>query len=246
LGGYYPVMMNIEGRRCVVVGGGAVAERKTKGLLEAGADVLVVSPALTPGLEALGASGRIRLERRPFASGDLKDAALAFAASDSPEANAAAAAEAVAAGIPVNRADHGDAGTFITPAVVRRGGLLVAVSASGAGPGLASRLAKTIDEEYGGEWEAFTAWLGRVRAMVMSPERGFGPELRRRLMRAALDVPEAAWSADRDEIDIDRRLNGLLAQLSGGTTDESGAEAADDRGRHKTERAGADPDGPGH
>lgn len=243
MGDYYPAMLRIEGRRCVVIGGGRVAERKVRGLLAAGADVLVVAPALTAQLAQLADEGKLRVERRAYAEGDVAGAALAFAATDSRETNAAVAAEAEAAGIPVNVADAGEDGSFLTPAVVRCGGLVLAVSASGVGPGLAARIAGELERRYGAEWESHARWLGELRKRAKA--RIAEAALRRRLLQAALDVPAAERAADTDASDFDRRLSTLLAQLSGGMTDDSGAEAEDDQGGHEAERPGADPDGSG-
>src|SRR5262245_62177907 len=116
----FPLFVELEGRPCVVFGGGAVAERKVLALLEAGAVVTVVSPALAPPLAALASAGRIAHVPRCYAAGDLAGAALAFAATDDGSVNAEVAAEGRARGVWVNAADdpaHCDA---ILPAVFHR------------------------------------------------------------------------------------------------------------------------------
>ncbi|MBB6672292.1 bifunctional precorrin-2 dehydrogenase/sirohydrochlorin ferrochelatase [Cohnella nanjingensis] len=226
---YYPVMLRIEGKRCVVFGGGAVAERKAAGLLEAGAAVTVVSPTLTPLLETWAADGKIAADRRLGAADDLDGAALAFAATDRPEANRRLAEEARLRGVPVSVADDGEAGDFVAPAVVRRGDLVFAVSASGAGPALAARLAGELAERYGPEYGPLAAALRRVRAEV----RAAVPDAadRRRLLRTAVgDAALAEWR----RLGPDAAGAVLLARLRALAEEEEGR-----RGR------GEPPDPPG-
>src|SRR5262245_30917254 len=103
--GWYPVTLQLEGRRCVVVGGGQVAQRKVEGLLTAGAVVTVISPALTPELTALAGARRVHHTRRAYRAGDLKGFVLAFVATDSPSVTAAVAREGRRRGVLVNAAD---------------------------------------------------------------------------------------------------------------------------------------------
>ncbi len=156
--GLFPLFVDLEGRPCVVLGGGAIALRKVEGLLAAGAVVTVVSPALAAGLAALAAEGRVAHVARAYAEGDLAGAALAFAATDDGAVNAAGAREGRARGVWVNAADdpaHCDA---ILPAVVRRGALTVAVSTGGASPALAravrERIEAALPDAYGALAEA--------------------------------------------------------------------------------------------
>ncbi len=140
--------MDVSGRRCVVVGGGGVASRKARGLLASGACVTVVSPVVSPEIESMD----VTVERRPYAPGDLAGAALAFAATDRREVNAAVAREARDNGIPVNVADRPAEGDFALPSVLRRGGLQVAVSTGGASPTLARRVRDALEPSFAAEW----------------------------------------------------------------------------------------------
>ncbi len=121
----YPVALELSGRRVVVVGGGTVAARRTRGLLEAGADVQVISPRVCLELTQLG----VTVIRRGYQDGDLADAWLVQACTDDPAVNAAVAAEAEALRIPCVRADLAAGGTARTPAVARSGSVTVAVTA---------------------------------------------------------------------------------------------------------------------
>ncbi|HVQ92110.1 MAG TPA: uroporphyrinogen-III C-methyltransferase [Mycobacteriales bacterium] len=123
----YPLLLDLTGRRVVVVGGGAVALRRAGGLVEAGALVHVIAPSVLPALAALG----VAVHRRRYADGDLAGAWLAHACTDDPAVNAAVAAEAERHRVPCVRADAAAGGTARTPATARSGGLTVAVNADG-------------------------------------------------------------------------------------------------------------------
>ena len=144
----YPLFMDVSGSRCVVVGGGGVASRKARGLLESGARVVVVSPEVVPEIEGMD----VTVERRPYRPGDLAGAALAFAATDRRDVNAAVAREAKENGIPVNVADRPAEGDFALPSVLRRGGLQVAVSTGGASPTLAREIRAAMEPSFAAEW----------------------------------------------------------------------------------------------
>jgi uroporphyrin-III C-methyltransferase len=130
-GAVYPVGLRLSGRRVVVVGGGQVAHRRVAGLLEARADITVVSPVVTPALEALVAPGSVTWLARPYADGDLAGAWYAVAATDDPAVNAAVAAEAERERIFCARADDRAASSVWTPAVGRQGDLVVGVHGGG-------------------------------------------------------------------------------------------------------------------
>jgi precorrin-2 dehydrogenase/sirohydrochlorin ferrochelatase len=167
----FPLVLNVAGRRCVVVGGGAVAERKTRALLDADARVEVVAPALkATGLMELVAAGRVCHVAAPFMAEHLDgETLLVIAATDQPNVNAAVAKAARSRCVLVNLAapageDPNEAGgDFVTMATVRRGDLLVALTTGGAGPALAARLRRELDEHFGPEWAAYVALLGEMR-----------------------------------------------------------------------------------
>ena len=127
----YPVGLRLAGRRVVVVGGGTVAHRRVAGLLEARAQVTVVSPVLTPALEALATPGSVAWHPRRYVDGDLAGAWYAVAATDDPEVNAAVATEAERNRVFCARADDRAASTVWTPAVGRQGDLVVGVHGGG-------------------------------------------------------------------------------------------------------------------
>ena len=132
-GDFYPVTLNVSGRRCLVVGGGRVAARKVQGLVACGAEVTVIAPSICAELVALGPS-RIRLERRSYAPGDVAGFRLVISATGDPHVDGTVSAEAEALGIWVNSADDPAHCTFIVPSVHRDGPLTIAVSSGGASP----------------------------------------------------------------------------------------------------------------
>jgi uroporphyrin-III C-methyltransferase/precorrin-2 dehydrogenase/sirohydrochlorin ferrochelatase len=127
----YPVGLRLTGRRVVVVGGGQVAHRRVAGLLEAGAEVTVVSPEVTPALEALVAPGSLIWIRRRYEPGDLDGAWYAVAATDDPAVNAAVVAEADRSRIFCARADDRRESSVWTPAIGRHGDVVVGVHGGG-------------------------------------------------------------------------------------------------------------------
>ncbi len=143
----------------MVVGGGEVANRKARKLLQARAKVVVISPNVKPELASMAAEVR----RRPYREGDLEGAFLAFAATDSREVNAAVAGEARERGIPVNVADKPSEGDFALPSTLRRGQLQVAVSTGGASPTLAQRIRRELEGAFSFEWAGIVEELGRAR-----------------------------------------------------------------------------------
>ncbi len=160
---FYPVFLNLRGRRAVVIGGGAVAEQKVLGLLSAGAHVTVVSPETTPRLAELAAAGEIDLRRRPYRSGDLAGARLAIGGTDDRAANAAVWAEAEREGVLLNAVDDLDHCSFIAPAIHREGDITVAVSTSGKSPALAARLRQRVTQLLGPAEARLCALLGELR-----------------------------------------------------------------------------------
>src|SRR5262245_21193120 len=143
---FYPVFLNLQNKRVVVVGGGEVAERKVESLLETGALITVVRPTLTSKLDGLAQANRIHILRRRYADGDCDGAAFVFTATDDPKVSAEVYHAANQSGALVNTADQPALCDFILPAVARQGDIAIAVSTGGTSPGLAARLRDKIAE----------------------------------------------------------------------------------------------------
>lgn len=209
--GWYPMLVRLDGRTVVVIGGGRVAERKVAALLEAEARVRVVSPSLTPALRRWAEEGRVEAVLREAEEADLDGAYLAFVAGGGDEFRARMIAAAKMRGVPVNAAGEGEEGDFLTPAVVRRGDLVLAVSASGASPALAARIAAELAERYGPEYVRLCKALRAVRRTVKA--RVPDPAERRRLLAAAASEGGAAVLLAADVLPEGDELVALLRTL---------------------------------
>ena len=160
----YIACLKLKGRRCMVVGGGAMGLEKTEGLLSCGGDVTVVSPAAGPELEGLAAEGSISWEQREYAgSRDLEGKFMVIACTDSTEVNIRIYEDAERRAMLVNIVDVPPLCNFILPAIVRTGPLAVAISTAGASPALAKRMKREIGELFGEEYAQLAIMLNDVR-----------------------------------------------------------------------------------
>lgn len=162
--GYYPMFLNIDGRRCIVVGGGKVALRKVRALLEYGANTEVISPDLCSQLVELVEQGQIRTLRRCYQPGDLKKALIAIVATDDSDINQQVVKEARREGVLVNVADDLENSDFIVPSYTHRGGITIAVSTAGKSPALARKIRTRLEKELGDEYASLVHLIGEVRA----------------------------------------------------------------------------------
>jgi len=166
LSSYYPLFLNINGKRCVVFGGGQVALRKVRVLLEHGAKVEVISPALCPELAQLADDGEIKVLLRKYRGGDLKGAFVTIAATDDSEINLKVARQAQRHAILVNVVDDAENSNFILPSYVRRGDVIIAVSTAGKSPALARKIRTRLEETFGDEYASVALLIDEVRAKV--------------------------------------------------------------------------------
>ncbi len=198
---YFPVHLDIRNRTTVVVGGGSVAERKCLSLLHAGARVRVVSPEMVPGMHKLVSEGRIEHRDREYREGDLADAFLVFAATDRHEVNMAVAAEAETRGIPANIADSPGMSSFVSPAVIVRGDLLITVSTGGTSPALARKIREDLEARFGPEFDMTLRLLGAVREKLLTEKHG--SQYNKKLLNTLVshDVPELFRNKSFNEID---------------------------------------------
>ena len=164
---YYPVFLDITRKRCVVIGGGRVAGRKCTPLIRAGARVVVISPQLTQGLEALKKKGLIRHTGRQYRRGDMKSAFMAIAATDSREINLKAVADAAMHKTLLNVVDNPPLCNFIVPSVLRRGPLTIAISTGGVSPAMARTIRKSLEGLYSTELSKYLRLLNTIRRKAM-------------------------------------------------------------------------------
>jgi len=167
IGQYYPVNLNICGRRCIVIGGGEVALRKVQILLEYGAEVDVISPELDLRLIKLAKDNQIRTFARDYKDGDLEGSFIVVAATDSDEINSQVSAEARRRSILINVVDDAKRSDFIVPSVMRRGDITITVSTSGRSPALARKLRTQIEQEIGQGYAALTNLIAEVRQEII-------------------------------------------------------------------------------
>lgn len=163
----YPVSLEVEGRRCVVIGGGVVGEQKAKGLLDAGAVVVVIAPHFTRELEHLGSIGEVELLRREYRETDLPGAFLAIAATDDSTINRRIYEDAERHGVLLNAVDDIENCHFAIPSIVRRGDFIIAISTGGNAPALSKRLRQSLAKEFGPEYSSLVELLGRIREELL-------------------------------------------------------------------------------
>ncbi|MFL6103429.1 MAG: bifunctional precorrin-2 dehydrogenase/sirohydrochlorin ferrochelatase [Actinomycetes bacterium] len=185
----YPVLLELAGRRAVVIGEFAVEAGKVEGLLAAGAEVTVVAKGPEAALDRLEGDPRVVVHRRGYGgSDDLAGAVVCVASAAEPAVRDAIAADARAAGVLVNVMDDVPNCDFAAPAIVRRGDLVIAIGTGGRAPALASRLRAELADRFGPEWTELMDVVGRVRAETLPHLPDF--EDRSHRWKAALDLDE--------------------------------------------------------
>ncbi len=200
---------------CVVVGGGGIATRKVKSLLQSGANVRVISPALHPELAAWRDAGQFQHVARRYAEGDLADAFLVIAATDRREVNAAVADEAYRRGVLVNIVDDPHRSSFWTMATVTRGDVVLAVSTGGDSPALAAHIRRKLETTFGPEYGVLAERLGRLRRALADT---VPPAARAELWRALATDEVLGWIAAGQAEKVEAYVEALLAGLE--TTDD--------------------------
>ena len=184
----YPVNLLVAGRRVLLVGGGAVAAEKARGLLAAGAIVHVVAPQISPEVRALD----VTWDERPYARGEVLGYRLAVACTDDPAVNQAVFDDGESAGVWVNAADDPTRCSYTLPARLDRGRLLVTVSTSGRSPALASWLRDQLAEQLGAEYDVLLDLLAEARSELVAAGRPtLGADWRTALDSGMLDLVRA-------------------------------------------------------
>ncbi len=196
---YYPIYLDITGKRCVVIGGGDVASRKVDMLLDCGAQVEVISPVLCPELDTKVANGTVKATLKEYKHGDLKGVFVVIAATDELKVNERIAQEAMERGILINVVDAPKLSNFIVPSYMRRGDMTIAISTSGKSPALARKIRTELEKKFSEEYAALALLLSEVRS-----------ELKQRMIK----VSSEAW---QQALDLDM----LLELLRSGQRDEA-------------------------
>jgi precorrin-2 dehydrogenase/sirohydrochlorin ferrochelatase len=206
---YYPVQLDIRGRACLVVGGGAVGTRKVQTLVACGARVTVVSPAVSDTLKQLAAQGRIVLKQREYLSEDMEKTFLVIGATDDEALNRRIHADAEARRVLCNIADRPESCNFILPSILKRGDLLITVSTSGKSPAFAKELRRRLETQFGDEHGTFLELMGAIRERLLA--RQHAPEAHKHLFEALIDSNLLELLRTHNH----REINALLERLLG-------------------------------
>lgn len=207
---YYPVNLDIQNRRCLVVGGGSVGTRKVGTLLECGAMVTVVSPLVTEELLELSDSKTVKLKQRHYQTSDLTGMFLVIGATDNEESNWRIHADAERIGKLCNIADRPEVCNFILPSVVKRGDLLIAVSTSGKSPAFAKKLRKDFEKEFGEEYADFLHLMGAIRKKLLLKKHE--PEVHKPLFEKLINKGLVDMIRENRKEDINQLLQRVLGK----------------------------------
>ncbi len=184
MSGYFPVTLKLGGRRCLVVGGGKVALRKARALMQAGAKVIVAAPEFDPAFNGLQKKGAV-LRRKRYSALDLRGAFFAVAATNDRELNDRISRDARKARILINVVDEPDLSDAIIPSTLRRGDFSISVSTGGASPMLAAKIRREAEKEFHGSFGGYVALLGELRDKIRLAD--MTETKKRKLLRAILD-----------------------------------------------------------
>lgn len=207
---YYPVYLDIQNRNCLVVGGGSVGTRKVMTLLDCGATVVVVSPAVTEKIEDFSNNGLIKLERRFFKASDLDKMFLVIGATDNQELNRQIHTGAERLGILCNIADRPEDCNFILPAIVNRSDLIIAISTSGKSPAFAKKIRKDLEKVFGIEYAEFLKLMGEIRNKLLSEDHE--PEAHKHLFEQLIKRDLVKMIKERQTENIDSLLFEILGE----------------------------------
>jgi precorrin-2 dehydrogenase/sirohydrochlorin ferrochelatase len=205
---YYPAFLDIQNRRCLVVGGGGVATRKVVTLLACGAEVTVISPHISDTLQELISENQVRFVQRTYASADLNDVFLVIGATDDEQENRRIHRDAEQRGRLCNIVDQPDLCNFILPSVISQGDLTIAISTAGKSPAFAKHLRRILEDQFGPEYATLLTLMGAVRCRLL--KKAHAPEAHKNLFEQLIagGLLEKIRLGDHGE--IDRLLNSVL------------------------------------
>ena len=198
---YYPVFLDINTRKCLVIGGGAVGTRKVLSLLECGAMVTVVSPVATEKLQVLASQGVIILKKRTYRPSDMEGKFLVFGATDNEVLNRQINQNAEQSNTLCNIADRPEVCNFILPATVKRDDLVIAISTSGKSPAFAKQLRKQLELQFGPEYAAFLKLMGGIRSLLLKEKHA--PEEHKPIFNRIIEsnIIDLIRAGKKEEID---------------------------------------------
>lgn len=209
---YFPALLNIENKKVVIVGGGKVATQKVRSLLPAKAHIYIISPKLTEELGAYVKAGHVIWHEKMFEPHDVNEAVLIFAATDSKVINEAVEA-ATAPWQHLSRVDAKGRNDFITPAVIRRGDLVLAISTSGASPGYTKKLKKELETQFDDSYAQYIEFLKHCRTQII--HHITEPTAKRYALKETLRPELFDWLAKGDIARCEAFLQNLLDENRG-------------------------------
>ena len=210
---YYPIFIELEGKKILVIGGGRVAQRKIETFLEFGAFIDVISRKLTKKLKTLVESGRIRHIGIEYNEIYLKDAFIIIIATDDKKLNHEISRSARKSGVLTNTVDQPSDCDFIVPSIVRKGELLIAVSTSGKSPALAKKIRKELSCQFGREYDSLLSIMGDIRKEVL--KKGLSQDKNKRIFDKIINSEILDALARNDHLQIEEILtNALPSELS--------------------------------
>ena len=210
---FYPVFLNLTGRRCVIIGGGQVAEGKVSKLLDSGAKIIVISPDATQGIRDYADSGQIEYNLRKYQEGDLNGAFLVVAATNDRVVNQEIFEEAEKSGILLNAVDDMPRCSFIAPSIVEKGPITVAISTGGASPALARKLREKLEVSPALDWADATNMLSHARQIIKDKQIALDPQ---RWQCCMTDELLTLIQAGREDEALEILMNRLLGKVSDG------------------------------
>ena len=195
---YFPVNINLKSQKCLVVGGGLVAERKVLSLVGGEAKVVIVTPKLTAKLKHLHEENKIECINRSFEMSDLEEVFLVICATNNEALNKQIADKCLEDSILVNVVDDPSKCNFLVPAVVRQGPLCISISTGGASPVLARKIREDLEKEYGLEYSGFLDLLREIRPEIINKYKD--PEVRKRVFECLVysDILDLIRNGDNE------------------------------------------------
>ena len=206
---YYPVNLDINGKRCLVVGGGHVGTRKVKTLLDCQAHVTVISPIVTDILQRLADNGKITLKKRGYVKTDLEEMSLVIVTTNDETLNRQIYTDAQKQHKLCNMADRPDSCNFILPSIVNRGDLVIAISTSGASPAFAKKLRKDLEKQFGEEYREFLQLMGAIRKKLLNEKHD--PEAHKHTFEKLIDKGLLELVKKKET----NKINTLLSKMFG-------------------------------
>ncbi|MBW2646717.1 MAG: bifunctional precorrin-2 dehydrogenase/sirohydrochlorin ferrochelatase [Deltaproteobacteria bacterium] len=207
---YYPANLDIQNQNCLVVGGGSVGKRKILTLLECGARVIVVSPKISHEIKALSEGHHIELKERNYRSSDLEGMLLVIGATDNEEVNRQISKDAARSRIICNIVDRPQECTFVLPAIVKQGDLVIAISTAGKSPAFAKSLRRKLSGEFGPEYGKLLDLMGVIRKKLL--QKGKSPEAHKYMFEQLIDEGLLKLVKHNNRKQIDTLLKKVLGE----------------------------------